>query len=256
MKSAIVIFFFSSFVILGYLTQYLINSQLKPSWPSSMINVRPLCLLTFSPLCLLLLSRLRQLTFSTYGLTAPTELVGDRIIWDKRVRLANGTLAKLDLSYQSIGPPSLDILQRALTQPQQRLTQLVLVANKLGPNGATQLARFLPSTLTYLALPSNQIGDSGAAALGAKLSPSLTVLYLGNNAIGDSGAAAIAARLPPSLTVLGLSSNMIGTTGAFAIAAGLPPSLTELNLNNNAIGDAGAAAIRQMWAARGGFLKL
>ncbi|KAI9217184.1 hypothetical protein BC828DRAFT_269118 [Blastocladiella britannica] len=59
-------------------------------------------------------------------LAVPTALAGDRAIWERRMDLANGTLTALILVQEPIGTAGLDLLQRALAQPQQRLTKLDL----------------------------------------------------------------------------------------------------------------------------------
>ncbi|KAI9221986.1 hypothetical protein BC828DRAFT_437901 [Blastocladiella britannica] len=172
-----------------------------------------------------------------------TRVAGDCDIWSQRLGLANGTRTALKIDWKPIGPAGLDVLQRALAQPQQQLTMLLLRANSLGPSGAELLAQCLPLSLTVLGLSMNQIGNRGAIALAAKLPPSLTWLSLSDNTIGDSGAAAIASQLPPLLTGLALNDNLIGDPGMVAIAKMLPPSLTELSMDNNMIGDAAAAAL-------------
>ncbi|KAI9215966.1 kinase-like domain-containing protein, partial [Blastocladiella britannica] len=140
------------------------------------------------------------------GMTAPTELAGDCAIWDKRMGLANGTLTALELSNQPIGQAGLDILQHALTNPQQRLTKLSMTECHLGAQGTARLVQFLPASLEHLDLSGNQIGFSGIQAL---LPPSLTKLVLNNNKIGDAGVQVLALNLPHSLLELDLADNNI-----------------------------------------------
>ncbi|KAI9222086.1 kinase-like domain-containing protein [Blastocladiella britannica] len=180
-----------------------------------------------------------------HGMTAPTELAGDIAIWEMHEVLAEGILGELEINSNPIGPAGLDILQRALTRPMQRLTKLELYSCNLGPTGASQLAQFLPLRLTHLNLNDNNIGSSGASAIAANMPTSLVELFLNENQLGDSGAAVVAAALPPTLMVLGLYKNDIGAGGAFALAAKLPTPLSTLSLPDNKIGDAGASALTE-----------
>jgi hypothetical protein len=106
------------------------------------------------------------------------------------------------------------------------------------------------ATLTVLGLPRfNRIGDNGATELARALAgnATLTELHLNNNTIGDAGATELARALAgnATLTALHLNGNYIGAAGATELARALAANatLTRLALYNNNIGAAGATEL-------------
>lgn len=110
-------------------------------------------------------------------------------------------------------------------------------------NEAKALAEALKinKTLTELPLVSDPIGDEGATALAEalKINKTLTKLSLYDTQIGDVGAQALAESIKnnKTLTVLAVAYNNIGAVGSQALAEALKinKTLIELDLYNNPI---------------------
>jgi hypothetical protein len=128
------------------------------------------------------------------------------------------------------------------------LTELLIVAQGVGPRGAAALADALEtnSVLVRLRLWNNSVGNVGAKALGDALKANTTLREIGlrDNSVEDAGAAAIFAN-GAHLRVLALGGNRLTTVPASV--CGLA-SLEELCLfDNSALSsvDSGIAVLEQ-----------
>jgi len=123
--------------------------------------------------------------------------------------------------------------------PLSKLSCLNLGDNKIGNQGAKDLAKVLPvCQLKYLDVGNNQIGSSGCIALGKAIKHSqLVSLKLYDNSALTEGAEAIAEGLAGSLVQsLDLASNSIGDSGIEHLSRTLSSScLVSLNLKSNSI---------------------
>ncbi|KAI9152683.1 hypothetical protein H9P43_009479 [Blastocladiella emersonii ATCC 22665] len=177
------------------------------------------------------------------GLVVPTELDGDRFIWEQRHKLASGARSSLNVTELAVGPYGLDVIERVRDFPQQRMTELILDGCALGPNDARTLATSFPRTLRVLNLNNNPLGDRGVKAIAYTLPEGLAELYLFNTQITDIGVYEIVAMLPRTMTALSLACNQISDNGAIAIAARMPSMLDELYLGGNQFTDEGAIVL-------------
>jgi hypothetical protein len=125
-----------------------------------------------------------------------------------------------------------------------RVHTLNLEDNKIGDQGARELAKALPATRVHtLNLGYNGIRDAGAIELAKYLQRTrVHTLYLSWNEIGDAGASELAKALPATrVHTLRLEYNQIRAAGASEIAKALSGTQVHtLDLNSNQIGDAAA----------------
>ncbi|KAJ1633254.1 hypothetical protein T492DRAFT_982399 [Pavlovales sp. CCMP2436] len=144
-----------------------------------------------------------------------------------------------------------------------RLSHLRLGHNKLGDDGAAELARSLArvGSLTVLDLQANRIGCAGAAALAALLetSPRLHVLSLRANRVSSTGAAALAqgCLLAERISWLDLGLNPVGVGGdaglrrlSTCLATGAAPRLERLSLDGSGLAARHRQWLREAHAAR------
>jgi hypothetical protein len=127
-----------------------------------------------------------------------------------------------------------------------RLHTLVLVRNRLGPEGGVALAAARSfDRLSWLRIAQNKLDTRAVRALAeAPFLKRLTVLDLQFNRIDPEGATALAASPLARLEFLGLANNRIGPAGAVALASS--PHLRRLkalDLTDNFLGDEGAVAL-------------
>ncbi|KIC75377.1 hypothetical protein DB41_HN00090 [Neochlamydia sp. TUME1] len=175
----------------------------------------------------------------------------------------NTSLTELHLLGNEIGPEGASALAKSL-ENNSSLIKLGLSSNKIGPEGASALAKSLEnnSSLIKLGLSSNEIGPEGASTLAKSLesNSSLTELGLSSNKIGPEGANALAKSLETnsSLIKLDLSSNKIGPEGASTLAKSLKSntSLTMLDLSRNVICHEGASALAKSLETNSSLTKL
>lgn len=208
-----------------------------------------------------------------HSLTRNTSVTG---LWLKRNSLGatgflhiaemlrhNHTLRALDLVNTEPGEAGLNELLDALIHENRAVERLYLGGNRIGTNGAKQLAELLRHNpnLKALLLNVNHLEDEGVALFtdGLMRNDTLEELGLGSNHIGPEGIASLlpALRRHPVLTaldlgysastqVLGARANYLGDAGAILLAHWLRdnPPLRRLNLRGNGIGIAGRAALR------------
>ncbi|XP_019723865.1 MHC class II transactivator isoform X2 [Hippocampus comes] len=120
-----------------------------------------------------------------------------------------------------------------------------------GPQAIPKLWEFLPNLhdLQHLDLEGNKIGDNGAEQLANHFASLcfLQILNLSQNYIGDDGVKKMATALKdlPKLHCLILYSNVICDEGAATLAAVLPhmASLTDLDVKYNKLSDVGAQCL-------------
>lgn len=165
------------------------------------------------------------------------------------VALERCSLECLDLGGNQVGDEGAAWLCQAL-QLGSSLAELRLSSTGIGSRGAAKLAEVLPvSKLRSLKLRDNKVGADGATQLAAALAAgcSLTELHLASADIGDNGAVALAVALErnTSLTALNLWRNSIGAHGGQRLGQALErnASLLSLTLRDNDVGDAGAVAL-------------
>ncbi len=150
--------------------------------------------------------------------------------------------------------------------PEDRHTQFLLYANKIGGRGGGALARAVAGhrTIQILDLTSNSLGDDGVGAFGAALRANRTLVYLSlsGNSCGDAGVAALCDGLAenPVLEVLHLACNpLITDAGAKSLARVLGPEsasvLRVLVLRKTSVGDAGALALGDAFGHRASCLR-
>ena len=146
---------------------------------------------------------------------------------------------------------------RAFIEAQKgSLESLKLESNKIGPDGAKDLADALKvnKTLQTLVLWGNNIGDDGAKDLAKSLenNKTLQTLHLRYNFIGDDGAKALAdtLKLNKTLQTLDLEDNNIGNDGAKDLARSLKGNTTlqSLSLSSNNISHDAGPEIKNTFA--------
>mmetsp|Transcript_15221 Transcript_15221/g.19599 ORF Transcript_15221/g.19599 Transcript_15221/m.19599 type:complete len:295 (-) Transcript_15221:468-1352(-) len=150
-------------------------------------------------------------------------------IGDKGVKaLVDGILAQgeksmlkiLDLSSNDIGDAGADWVGKMLGNHKCALENLVLAYNKIGPNGARDIAKGLKKNITLQSLD-------------------LRNRTFGKGAIKDTGAKVLAEALKENgiLREIFLDSNGIGADGARALNEALTSniSLTQISLKNNKV---------------------
>lgn len=161
------------------------------------------------------------------------------------------SLETVYLKWKCLGPKEAKELAEVL-QGNSSVTEIYLVGNHIGDEGASALSAALPaSAVRTLSLGDSAIGDQGVAALAAALNASsVQKLNLCNNPIGPAGLQALVAALRQSkLTELDLGSCRIGDREVAALAAVLIDCpLTKLWLCSNSIGDEGAKALAAVLA--------
>jgi len=127
--------------------------------------------------------------------------------------------------------------------PESQLKSLNFEGNKIGDEGAQELAKVLPSCqISHLNLTGNSITEKGAVALASAIPGSLvTSVNLASNKVGFNGAEAIANALVGSeVTHLDLAYNEIGAEGLRPLASALAHcKLSYLDLTLNRIGGKG-----------------
>jgi hypothetical protein len=159
------------------------------------------------------------------------------------------TQADFALGSALLGPAGFAIVARHLPLL-VGLRNLDLSGNRIGPDGAKELAVFLKQhrTIDFLDLSGNGIGTDGAEALARALGKALRTLDLSDSDLGDRGAMALipALRTSRSLLQLSLRNNGIVDIAVFNDLADFlshDPKLEVLDLSENGLGDAGASAI-------------
>jgi hypothetical protein len=176
-------------------------------------------------------------------------------------------LTRLHLGFNDIGDVGATALALALTgsaQTPSTLRELDLRHCAVGAAGAAALARASccasppgGAPLTRLVLLHNRIGAEGAAQLAAALRRgcALTHLELGHNGLGRRGVAALARSGLGRLRSLGLAHNSCCAVGARELARALAhnTSLTRLDIGRNALGDEG---VRELCVALRGHAAL
>lgn len=173
----------------------------------------------------------------------------DGAAWLCRALELGSSLAELRLSSTGIGSRGAAKLAEVL--PTSKLRLLKLRDNKVGADGATQLAAALAAgcSLTELNLASADIGDNGAVALAVALerNTTLTALNLWHNSIGANGGQRLGQALERNASLLSLTlrDNDVGDVGAVALAAALhkTPPLARLDLWATGIGSSGARSL-------------
>jgi uncharacterized protein (TIGR02996 family) len=180
------------------------------------------------------LSALRQL-----------ELSGNRLdARDVRLLAGSSLLAAvefLDLSCNAVGAAGGATLLDGTALP--RLKRLNLASNRLGPQGARDLACLNLPRLAALNLGTNKLGDEGAAAL-AEWLPDLTSLALPYNNLSADGLRRLAGAWPGRPAMLNLSWNPLGDEGVRALAESpLAERLEALDLGYAELGDGAARAL-------------
>jgi hypothetical protein len=126
------------------------------------------------------------------------------------------------------------------------LHTLVLVRNRLGPEGGVALAASRSfDRLSWLRLAHNKLDARAVRALAeAPFLKRLTVLDLQYNRIDPEAAIALAASPLTRLEFLGLANNRIGPAGAAALASSPHlHRLIALDLTDNFLGDDGAVVL-------------
>ncbi|CAM4892110.1 unnamed protein product [Rotaria socialis] len=162
----------------------------------------------------------------------------------------------LSLKFMALTDVDMEIVAYYAILRNATLTTLDISSNKIGADGAKQLANALANnkTLTTLNLLFNEIGEDGAKHLADALAnnKTLTTLNIAWNKIGNEGAGYLANALDNSktLTTLDISSNKIGADGAKQLANTLAnnKTLTTLNLLFNEIGEDGAKHLADVLA--------
>lgn len=146
---------------------------------------------------------------------------------------------------------------------------LYLDGNKIGPDGAEQLAKIKSSQLKALSLTSNQIGTKGAIALSKS---NYEQLYVDDNEIGKEGIKAlagmklialdvgdnnldaddvIALAKNKSLSILGLEGAVFNNQAIDALAKNA--QISDYNLSNTTLGQADVEKIlrgKDVWVAQ------
>ncbi|MBX9627669.1 MAG: TIGR02996 domain-containing protein [Gemmataceae bacterium] len=170
-----------------------------------------------------------------------------RVVAERLSRVAGpARLRTLDLSGNRL---TADALAPLLPSPVMAGVETFdLSDNRLGPDGARELAAAQPPALRALRLLRTVPGDAGVGAMaGNGVLLGLRLLDLGGNNLGPGAAKALAAApAVGGLRVLDLTHNRLGDAGAVSLAR--CPHLGEplsLDLADNEVGDQGAVALAQ-----------
>jgi Ran GTPase-activating protein (RanGAP) involved in mRNA processing and transport len=137
-------------------------------------------------------------------------------------------LARLDISYNSIGDAGAVALARVLAGPMTTTT----TTSGATPSSETRSGRCCNTGLVNLGITHNSIGKVGARSIAAALAStgaSLTRLGMGDNPmIGDDGAEALAAALARNASLLWLSLDGcgVGDAAVASLARGLAQNTT------------------------------
>ncbi|KAI8619149.1 hypothetical protein BC830DRAFT_825542 [Chytriomyces sp. MP71] len=161
---------------------------------------------------------------------------------------SNTTITLLDLSDNWIESGGAH-LGRSL-QINRTLTYLNLTNNKLGLQGATEIAEMLSfnGTLKTLIMKGNSLGDKEASLLaeGLRQNSTLQVIDLSYNQIGDLGAHSLGSGLVTNdgIKELNLAWNQIRVRGANGFFNYLKDNahISTLHIQDNGIGDNGLAS--------------
>ncbi|XVU29443.1 gala protein [Actinoplanes sp. CA-054009] len=186
--------------------------------------------------------------------------IGDAGVMALADALADNTsLRTLDLVNTGLSLTGLTYLADVLASRPPAMQRLFLGGNGLGPSAVPALTRLVTEGgVRELYLAVNRLGDDGAAELAGALAGYPMVLGLGGNGIG--AIAPLAGHLaawvsldlarPPSERALGGQPNVVGDAGAALLAAALPGSaLRRLDVRFTGVTGQGA---RVLLAAAGG----
>ncbi|MGL4371070.1 MAG: hypothetical protein ACRCTK_00195, partial [Alphaproteobacteria bacterium] len=138
-------------------------------------------------------------------------------------------LKKLNLSYNSLGKNSVEILGKSLSLIP--ITELNVSYNQFFPETFLKFAPHLPQNLKKLNLEGNCLGTAGAQVLSLHLPPGLKSLHLGFADLDDSALSWIIHHLPKSLKKLCVKGNVLGKLASRELSAYVQKTpLTFLNL--------------------------
>ncbi|MGL4824803.1 MAG: hypothetical protein ACRC4G_01205 [Alphaproteobacteria bacterium] len=138
-------------------------------------------------------------------------------------------LKKFNLSYNSLGKNSVEILGKSLSLIP--ITELNVSYNQFSPETFLKFAPHLPQSLKKLNLEGNSLGTAGAQILSAYLPPELKSLYLGFTGLDDSALSWVIHHLPKSLKKLCIRGNILGKLASRGLSAYIQKTpLAFLNL--------------------------
>lgn len=191
-----------------------------------------------------------------------TQLMASQSV-ERALRSLAGGACQLSMCNQMVGDSGVASIAKQLEDKGNLLTWLDLSRCDVGPAGAKELAdRFLAKTVSLktLWLNRNRLGDEGAAQIARGLlhNTSLAKLDLEHNNVRGKGVMALAHALKanPSFRALCVSFNWVGDQGGEEVAAALKNmrNLQEVDLSGSGVGRRGSEALSREFKTHQGIL--